>query len=842
MLLQSPQQQRPSLRLVLLLLAASCLTSFLLLPFLPHARGPVFAKSRTFPLGEESSSSAARWLCPSVFLVWTSPADTLRQLNFKCLESLFLHHPCAKVTILAYSLQNRHFERLRAAGLDLEIVPITDALFAGIPFGHKWLARQPELRNHPHYAAHFSDFIRYAILFQFGGTYLDFDHLLTRPLPRHLNAIGAEYCLADNPDCFLRESLPTLRTAGVGWAPYKRMCAAQGVMLHWQASHPILLQGLKHFDSGYDPECWGCAGPRFFGRMIPEFPERVTLLAPRMLYPVNFQDVAQTFETYDGALLNRIANESVGFHLYGRTVRHLSLRPRSTLERLMSSNQLFQDDLLRSADQYGQLLNPPKADFVQGFLRALYPPYDASRWALSRGCATRGDGIAASLLSYKRLKFFPAIVASIATHPAFERVVVMNNNPDVVLDPDEYERVALSSSTRAHMCIAVYNVPPRTESPLFLGRFLACLWSQSEGCYFQDDDWLVHSKDALVQAFLHDRSGIHTLTSGYMVQYTRAWRFFDPAIGLHAGFAWLGTGAIASRSTVSAFLVQLLQRTRSLQERCFADFFLTPFHNVEPNVVEGEIEELTREGAFSGQQGTRAFDTGVQRNFRWMQFSMETIYSALQAPRLPGRSVAATTVASAELGMYYAASTRAWARANGLSVLVGTNMVPFPREPTSVFALSVGMDSWTNLAPRKDAELGWDYSEYSQWSLGNLVGGDDGRLFLARRPCSSRDSSCLHSVFHGRLLFRLSEQRRSLVLRWCQDGLSVDVSTDSPRIVFRPNRRAGLKEAVDQECKLVSTTIDWHKPLWEVEWQIILESQVQQVRLLSIIHQASHQP
>ena len=80
---------------------------------LPAPSGRALLQGDSFPLSSQGPSAGDRSFCPSVFLIWTTSPSSLRQINYKCLESVFFHHPCAKVTVYASNLRNSHFSRLR---------------------------------------------------------------------------------------------------------------------------------------------------------------------------------------------------------------------------------------------------------------------------------------------------------------------------------------------------------------------------------------------------------------------------------------------------------------------------------------------------------------------------------------------------------------------------------------------------------------------------------------------------------------------------------------------------------------------------------------------------------
>ena len=460
------------------------------------------------------------------------------------------------------------------------------------------------------------------------------------------------------------------------------------------------------------------------------------------------------------------------------------------------------------------------------------------------------------------MKEFPSVLRSIVSRPEIEQVVVMNNNPDVVLDPSKLEAMALSqpldmqwydaSVHRTHMCVSVYNTPT-AQSALFLGRFMGCIWSRSEGCYFQDDDWLVHSKGALLQSLADSPTMIHTMTNAKMIKLTRGWRFYDQGLGMNTAFSWFGTGAATSARTTNVFLVRLLQRAASLEVRLMADFFAIVLQNVEPNLIEGDIEELTRENAFSGDEDSREFADGTQRNFWWMRAAVKMLSADLDSQLISSikRPLMTSLVTSGEPDIAHAGSTRAWTAKNRLSVRVDSNLVSLPRIPTKQLDLSLRMHTFTEDLLQSDLDAGWGYGNYDEEGLGNAVDGDDETVFLARRPCSNKQRVCTRSRFQGWIKARFSAKRARLSLRWCSDNLvlhqfppSHNGAIVTAQVRFIPDRAASPPPRVGEvllpdrlmgsKCDIAVTVIDLERASLGVDLQLDLQEGVPGVRIVEI--------
>ncbi|KNC80977.1 hypothetical protein SARC_06679 [Sphaeroforma arctica JP610] len=125
--------------------------------------------------------------------------------------------------------------------------------------------------------------------------------------------------------------------------PKARFCAANGVLLNWDRHHIIMESGLRHFDERYDPECWGCMGPRLMGILIPRYPTTLTLLAEKLFYPVHYREAKRYLCQSSEAGCAKIMRNAVGYHIYGNSVAHEGVSPGSLADCVMNNVRLERD-------------------------------------------------------------------------------------------------------------------------------------------------------------------------------------------------------------------------------------------------------------------------------------------------------------------------------------------------------------------------------------------------------------------------------------------------------------------------------------------------------------------
>ncbi|KNC75721.1 hypothetical protein SARC_11758 [Sphaeroforma arctica JP610] len=434
-------------------------------------------------------------------------------------------------------------------------------------------------------------------------------------------------------DCFLVHYLPGLKTVGDAhhFPNNVRFCAGNGVLLNWERHHPLMQKALDHFDNHYDPQCWGCAGPRLMGQLIPEYLSRVTLVAEKLVFPVQYREASTYLSREDDAFCEHIMQNAVGFHMYGQATSQQDVKKGSVTACIIAKVRLRPDDNV----PFDKVRTPAGA--------VLKRAYDPSVMHSAKTCKNLQlvpleRNVAVVLLAYKRVDLVGRILEMFVESRYIREVVIWNNNPDRLLDADKlakvYEKLPRNKYTGEVPyvpCVRVYN-SRRDGNVLFLGRFAACLASSSPLCYFQDDDWIVRDTEQLLHLANREPHRVHSITNGEVVRTANSWKFGNPKIHMNAQFSWVGTGACVSRKMVQNFFLQLLASRLSVTDRTMADFFFTAWTNAPQDVIEGEIVELTRANAFSGAEGTKDWGKGTQRNIDYIMYSLSKLYEILTRP------------------------------------------------------------------------------------------------------------------------------------------------------------------------------------------------------------------
>lgn len=160
----------------------------------------------------------------NVFFFWEG-RPTLHKGHFNSISSALVHHPAAKVSIYSNSLDANHVlaPYPRSRGFVVELVRYNctalslgypgadqglllqaaiDAVFQStrvsedqLPSQATWNAIGRKVTGHKAFLTLLSEWMRYFLVFRFGGLYLDFDMIVLRPLlvPALQNRMGVDY-------------------------------------------------------------------------------------------------------------------------------------------------------------------------------------------------------------------------------------------------------------------------------------------------------------------------------------------------------------------------------------------------------------------------------------------------------------------------------------------------------------------------------------------------------------------------------------------------------------------------------------------------------------------------
>ncbi|XP_047308582.1 uncharacterized protein At4g19900 [Impatiens glandulifera] len=127
-----------------------------------------------------------------VFMIWNSAPWMFSVRHQRSLESLLFHHRDACVVVFSETIELNFFQGFVDDGFKVAVVmPNLDELLKNTPthvFASVWF----EWRKTKFYSTHYSELVRLAALYKYGGVYLDSDVIVLRPLSSFVNTVGLE--------------------------------------------------------------------------------------------------------------------------------------------------------------------------------------------------------------------------------------------------------------------------------------------------------------------------------------------------------------------------------------------------------------------------------------------------------------------------------------------------------------------------------------------------------------------------------------------------------------------------------------------------------------------------
>ncbi|XP_057435204.1 uncharacterized protein LOC130727921 isoform X1 [Lotus japonicus] len=269
------------------------------------------------------------------FMTWISPASSFGAREFFCLETLFKVHPGACLVILSRTLDSTHGHRILKPLLDRgfrvqAVSPDFSFLLKGTP-AEAWFHQLRKGKKDPGEIPLFqnlSNLIRLAVLYKYGGVYLDTDFLVLKPLTGLRNCIGAQ-------------------SMDLGSKQWTRLNIA---ILIFDMNHPLLLRFIHEFALTFDGNKWGHNGPYMVSRVVAKLGKspgfKFTILPPVAFYPVDWLKIGGFFRKpktqgeakWVDAKLIQLSGESYGIHLWNKQSSRFLIEEGSVIARLVSEH------------------------------------------------------------------------------------------------------------------------------------------------------------------------------------------------------------------------------------------------------------------------------------------------------------------------------------------------------------------------------------------------------------------------------------------------------------------------------------------------------------------------
>ncbi|KAG0576633.1 hypothetical protein KC19_5G095200 [Ceratodon purpureus] len=254
-------------------------------------------------LGQESCSL-------NVFLAWTTPAWGFTARHQRVLESLFRFHRNACVVVFSETFEFDFFKSFTKEGYNVSVVrPNLQELLADTPCD-VFAAVLPLWKEKPLFHLHYTELLRLAALYKFGGLYMDMDMIVLRPLDSLHNTVGSEITASGE-----------LRL--------------NGAILVFDKSSPFLKKCMEEFRNTYDETLVQWNGADLLTRVANstvdekgstwrQFPGLLKIQGPFSFFPLDSSRILKFFvapeddiqKRQQGELLTRLSEEAYTVHLW----------------------------------------------------------------------------------------------------------------------------------------------------------------------------------------------------------------------------------------------------------------------------------------------------------------------------------------------------------------------------------------------------------------------------------------------------------------------------------------------------------------------------------------------
>lgn len=269
------------------------------------------------------------------FMTWISPARSFGSREFLSMESVFRAHPRGCLMILSRTMDSRRgykvLKPLQDRGFKVNAVtPDLSFLFKNTP-AEAWFAEMKRGNRDPGeipLAQNLSNLIRLAVLYKYGGVYLDTDFIVLKSFSGLRNSIGAQ----------------SMDAVSKNWT------RLNNAVLVFDMKHPLLYKFMEEFALTFDGNKWGHNGPYLVSRVVQRVENRpgynFTVLPPMAFYPVDWTRIGGLFKKprnqadtkWIKAKLLQLSGETYGVHLWNKQSSRLLIEEGSIMQRLISDH------------------------------------------------------------------------------------------------------------------------------------------------------------------------------------------------------------------------------------------------------------------------------------------------------------------------------------------------------------------------------------------------------------------------------------------------------------------------------------------------------------------------
>ncbi|XP_022140162.1 uncharacterized protein At4g19900, partial [Momordica charantia] len=277
------------------------------------------------------------------FMTWISPLSSFSDRELWAIQSLFKAHGNGNscLVIVSNSLDSTEGRQILSQFSEngfrvIAISPDFDSIFRDTE-AEAWFNQLRRGIIKPGEIAigqNLSNLLRLALLYKFGGIYIDADVIILKSFLNLRNAIGAQTV--------------DLRTGN--WS------RLNNAVMIFDKNHPLLLEFIKEFASTFDGNRWGHNGPYLVSRVVSRLNQNpgfnFSVLPPSAFYPVVWSRVRGLFQGPKDAVhskwviakLRQIRSKSLALHLWNSHSRKLEVEKGSIIDLIRWNSCVFCND------------------------------------------------------------------------------------------------------------------------------------------------------------------------------------------------------------------------------------------------------------------------------------------------------------------------------------------------------------------------------------------------------------------------------------------------------------------------------------------------------------------
>jgi len=272
------------------------------------------------------------------FITWISQVESFGYREQLSMESVFKWNPSCCVLLLSGTMDSGAGEEIlrpfRSRGFRvMAAAPDLHYLFKKTP-AEEWLRKIGTGDIEPGkvpFAQNLSNILRLAILYKYGGVYIDADMILLRSFSSLKNAIGAQ-------------------SADPQTGQWNQL---NNAVLAFDKQHPLLLKLMKEFALTFDGNIWGHNGPYLLTRVVTSLDNQschdFKIMPPIAFYPVDWKHISSYFISpsdkghvkWRSAKIIQLEKEAHAIHLWNKESRGLNVEEGSIMHHIFNKSCIF---------------------------------------------------------------------------------------------------------------------------------------------------------------------------------------------------------------------------------------------------------------------------------------------------------------------------------------------------------------------------------------------------------------------------------------------------------------------------------------------------------------------